>query len=152
MIMNLNFGFPLPSFILLNFPGEKTTNKASAFSIFFLLFVCAFTFFYTLMTFGRLNCVMLDWFYCCLLPVGNSWHCSLFSIDIHFQQYCFLLDSCTVCASQTEYLPCCPQSLKSTNVKISKTCIYYLTFSNYYFDIISQQMNQALKIQFCHLR
>lgn len=88
------------------------------------------------MTFGRLNCVMLDWFYCCLLPVGNSWHCSLFSIDIHFQQYCFLLDSCTVCASQTEYLPCCPQSLKSTNTKISKICICYLTFSDFPFKLL----------------
>lgn len=67
---------------------------------------------YTLMTFGRLNCVMLGWFYCCLLPVGNSWHCSLFSIDIHFQQYCFLLDSCTVSASQAEYVPHWPPSFK----------------------------------------
>ena len=64
------------------------------------------------MTFGRLGCVMLDWFYCCLFPVGNSWHCSLFSIDIHFQQYCFLLDSCTVWAKQTEYLLGWPQSLQ----------------------------------------
>lgn len=114
----------------------KNINKANAFFFFFSLLVCAFTFFYALMTFGRLNCVMLDWFYCCLLPVGNSWHCSLFSIDIHFQQYCFLLDSCTVCASQTEYLLCCPQSLKSTNIKISKICIYYLTFSNFPFKLL----------------
>lgn len=132
---------PPPQFYLTKLSREKNINKASAFCILFPLFVCAFTFFYTLMTFGRLNCVMLDWFYCCLLPVGNSWHCSLFSIDIHFQQYCFLLDSCTVCASQTEYLPCCPQSPKSTNIKIGKICIYYLAFSNYYFDYISQQMN-----------
>lgn len=131
-----NLTSPPPPVISYQIVRRKNINKASSCWFFFLFFVCAFTFFYTVMTFGRLNCVMLDWFYCCLLPVGNSWHCSLFSIDIHFQQYCFLLDSCTVCASQTEYLPCCPQSLKSTNITISKICICYLTFSNFPFKLL----------------
>ena len=99
---------PLTSFSFCLFKLEEKKNKAKC----FFPYPCSFPFFSTLMTFGRLGCVMLDWFYCCLFPVGNSWHCSLFPIDIHFQQYCFLLDSCTVCAKQTEYLLGWPQNLQ----------------------------------------
>lgn len=135
--IKMNLTPPPPPVLSYQIVKGKNINKASGCCFFFpLLRMCFYFFFYTVMTFGRLNCVMLDWFYCCLLPVGNSWHCSLFSIDIHFQQYCFLLDSCTVCASQTEYLPCCPQSLKSTNITISKICICYLTFSNFPFKLL----------------
>lgn len=98
---------PLTSFSFCLFKLEGK-NKAKC----FFPYPCSFPFFSTLMTFGRLGCVMLDWFYCCLFPVGNSWHCSLFPIDIHFQQYCFLLDSCTVGAKQTEYLLGWPQNLQ----------------------------------------
>lgn len=89
---------------------------------------CSFKCFYTLMTFGRLHCVMLDWFYCCQFPVGNSWHCSLFSIGIHFQQYCFLLDSCTVCSKLAECLLGWPPSFQSTNTDIMKLRGFTITF------------------------
>lgn len=116
---------------------------------------CSFPLFSILMTFGRLCCVMLDWFYCCLFPVGNSWHCSLFSIDIHFQQYCFLLDSCTVCAKQTEYLLGWPQSAqinkhrnKQNNAFLRSQC-FQLFLSKSLF--LSAPGTADERILYCHL-